>query len=166
MVWNNKIFLLWELTSICYGNYVSKLSFVLTTNMAAMQSTYSRSSPLSQRVDFNIVSVLNRSSRINNVWEKECGIGGLDGPREQVWQIFLCRYYMTRVQTFYFIFVFSRAVLKSNTRNFEPGLYLDIKLLLVYCCCNYSPSFLLWFIFKILPEMFVFCTEIMMNYSI
>ena len=42
VVWNNKIFLLWELSSIFmqYANYVSKFSFVFTSNRAAMQSTY------------------------------------------------------------------------------------------------------------------------------
>ena len=33
MVLNNKIFLLYELTSIFYVNYVSKFSSVLSTNM-------------------------------------------------------------------------------------------------------------------------------------
>ena len=37
---NNKIFLLGELTAIFYANYVSKFSFVLSTNMAAVQTTY------------------------------------------------------------------------------------------------------------------------------
>ena len=37
---NNKIFPLGELTAIFYANYVSKLFFVLSTNMAAMQTTH------------------------------------------------------------------------------------------------------------------------------
>ena len=39
VVWNNKIFLLWELTSILC-KLVSKFSFVFNSNMASMQSTY------------------------------------------------------------------------------------------------------------------------------
>ena len=35
-----RFFSLWELTSICYANYVNKFSFVLSTNMAAMKTTY------------------------------------------------------------------------------------------------------------------------------
>ena len=40
MVWNNKSFLLWELTSIFMQTMLVN-SFVFTTNMVAMQSTYS-----------------------------------------------------------------------------------------------------------------------------
>ena len=40
VVRNNEIFLPWELTPFFYANYVSKFSFVFTTNVAAMQSTY------------------------------------------------------------------------------------------------------------------------------
>ena len=36
---NNEIFLLWELPAF-YANFVNKVSFVLSTNMAAMQTTY------------------------------------------------------------------------------------------------------------------------------
>ena len=41
MVWNNKIFLVWELTSI-RENYVSKVSIVYSTNMTAMQYHYTQ----------------------------------------------------------------------------------------------------------------------------
>ena len=36
---NNKFFLLWVLTAN-YANFVNKFSFVLSTNMAAIQTTY------------------------------------------------------------------------------------------------------------------------------